>query len=264
MVTNPTLDLLDQVVALIRRYVVVSDPEARAVALWVLHTHAFTAAEVSPTLSINSAEKRSGKTLLLEVLSQLVARPWMTARVTAAVLVRKVATQPPPTLLLDESDAAFNGPPQYAEALRGILNAGYRRGGVTSLLVPKGGDGQPRDFPVFAPKAIAGIGKLPDTVADRSIPIVLRRRKAEETTERFRQREVAMASTPLSDSLSLWAPQFIESLSNARPSSSDFVLYARIWNASSACSNIDTQASLYVTSQCERSPSWLRPRYLST
>ena len=34
-----------------------------------------------------------------------------------------------PTLLLDESDAAFNGEKEYAEALRGLLNTGHRRSG---------------------------------------------------------------------------------------------------------------------------------------
>ena len=148
-----TADLLTKITGFIRRYVVMSEDEALAVALWVLHTHTFAAADASPTLSVNSAEKRSGKTLLLEVLSLIVARPWLTAKVTAALLVRKVALTPPPTLLLDEADAAFNGPKEHSEALRGILNAGYRRGGVTSVLVPtKGGNWQPMDFPVFSPR----------------------------------------------------------------------------------------------------------------
>ena len=210
-----TADLLTKITGFIRRFVVLGEDEALAVSLWVLHTHTLAAADMTPTLSINSAEKRSGKTLLLEVLSLIVARPSLTAKVTAALLVRKVALTPPPTLLLDEADAAFNGPREYSEALRGILNAGYRRGGVTSVLVPtKGGNWQPMDFPVFSPKAIAGIGKLPDTVADRSIPIVLRRRKAGETRERFRQRDVLPYSTLLKENISSWAEQSVDLLTN--------------------------------------------------
>ena len=212
-----TADLLTKITGFIRRYVVMSEDEALAVALWVLHTHTFAVADVSPTISINSAEKRSGKTLLLDVLSLIVARPWRTARVTAGVLVRSVAKKPPPTLLLDESDAAFKGPREYTEALRGILNAGYQRGGVTSLLVKKRGDWEPRDFEVFAPKAIAGIGKLPDTVADRSIPIVLRRREAGEARERFRRRDVLKLSEPLRKEIISWAEQCVASLTDATP-----------------------------------------------
>ena len=46
----------------------------------------------------------------------------------AACLVRKIDAKRP-ALLLDESDAAFNGDKEYAEVLRGFLNTGYRRGG---------------------------------------------------------------------------------------------------------------------------------------
>jgi len=63
-----------------------------------------------------------------------VPRPWFTGRVTAAVLVRRIEVRKieadSPNLLLDETDAAFKSDLQYAEALRGILNSGYRRGGL--------------------------------------------------------------------------------------------------------------------------------------
>src|SRR5215211_4627957 len=189
-------EILDRLVAFIRRFVALIDEQADMAALWVIHTHAIDAADCTPYLHINSAEKRSGKTRLLEVLAPLVARPWFTGRVSAAVLVRKTANEQP-TLLLDESDAAFKGDKEYAEALRGILNAGFRRGGVTSLCVGQGANITYRDFPVFSPKAIAGIGRLPDTIADRSIEVVLRRRRSDERVERFRQRKVEPEALPL-------------------------------------------------------------------
>ena len=93
-----------------------------------------------------------------------------------------------PTLLLDESDAAFGGEREYAEALRGILNTGYRRSGRTTLCVGQGTNITFRDFSTFAPKAIAGIGKLPGSVSDRAIPIELKRKTKHEPVERFRLR----------------------------------------------------------------------------
>jgi len=113
--------LLDSIKSLIRRYVFLSEHQARIVATWVVHTHTFDAADSTPYLAITSAEKQSGKTRLLEVFLTLVANPWFTGRVTAAVLTRKIDVERP-TLLLDESDAAFNGEKEYAEALRGVLN----------------------------------------------------------------------------------------------------------------------------------------------
>lgn len=51
---------------------------------------------------------------------------------------------------------------------------------------------------------IAGIGKLPDTVADRSIPIQLKRKGPAENTERFRHRLVVHAAKDLKDRLIAW------------------------------------------------------------
>jgi hypothetical protein len=192
---GPTLEVgevLDAVAGTVRQYVVMTEHQADAVALWVAHTHALDAADASPYLSITSAEKESGKTRLLEVLDLLVARPWLTGRTTAAVLPRKIDREQP-TLLLDESDAAFNGDKDYAEALRGVLNTGHRRGGKTTVCVGSGGEIDFRDFSTFGAKAIAGIGRLPDTVASRSIPIRLQRRAPGEPVQRFRYREAEAA-----------------------------------------------------------------------
>ena len=85
----PLGEVLDELAGFVRRFVVMSPAQADAVALWIVHTHVFDAAEQTPYLAISSAEKRSGKTRLLEVLELLVARPWLTGRVTAAVLARR-------------------------------------------------------------------------------------------------------------------------------------------------------------------------------
>jgi hypothetical protein len=150
---------LDSLAGFVRRFVFLSDAQTVAVTLWVVHTHAFEAADTTPYLAITSAEKQCGETRLLEVLNLLANSPWFTGRVTAAVLTRKIDTEQP-TLLLDESDAAFNGPKEYAEALRGVLNTGHRRGGQASCCVGQGANLTYRDFSTFCPKAIAGIGKF--------------------------------------------------------------------------------------------------------
>ncbi len=53
------------------------------------------------------------------------------------------------------------------------------------------------EFDVFGPKAIAGIGKLPSTVADRAVPIRMRRRSPDEPVARFRQRTAAAEARQL-------------------------------------------------------------------
>ena len=215
----PTWDLaglLEEVARYIRRYVVLSDPQAVACTLWVAHCHAFAAAEATPYLHVTSAVKQCGKTRLLEVLEPLVPAPWLTGRVSAAVLTRKVDGETP-TLLLDESDAAFSHRGEYAEALRSLLNSGYRRSGRSSLCVGQGAGLTYRDFATYCPKALAGIGALPDTVTDRSIQIALKRRAPHEPVARFRLRHAPRVGASLRAQLDAWRGRAVEGLRDAEP-----------------------------------------------
>jgi hypothetical protein len=185
----PVAQLLDEVLRFERRFVVEGDEEVDATALWVLHTWAFDAASATPYLHITSPDKESGKTRKLEVLELITRKPWLVSRATAAVLARKVAAERP-TLLYDEMDATLQGDKEFAETLRGLLNSGYRDSGRVSVCVGQGADISYVDLPTFCPKAIAGIGALPDTVASRCIEIRLSRRTRRERGERFRVRKL--------------------------------------------------------------------------
>src|SRR5215211_677724 len=220
--------LLGEIAALLRRFVVMTDPQTRVVAVWAVHTYLLGACDATPYLAITSAEKRSGKTRLLEVLELLVARPWFTGRTTAAVLPRKIDADSP-TLLLDESDAAFAGDKEYAEALRGVLNTGHRRGGRATVCVGQGANISFKDFSTYCPKAIGGIGKLPDTVADRAIPIRLERRAPGERVDRFRRREVEPQAQQVRYRLSALAEVAETLLDDAHPALPD-ELDDRAWD----------------------------------
>lgn len=208
-------ELLDSIAPFIRRFVVLSKAQADAIALWVLHTWAISAADVTLFLAVTSAEMRSGKTRLLEVLELLVRRPWRAITPSEAVLFRKVSAQEP-TLLLDETDAIFSPKAKENEGLRALLNAGNRRGATVDRCV-SGGKGEIRleTFSVFCPRALAGIGKLPATVADRSLPIRLKRRLRSEQVERFRFRDVEKEAEALRRQIEAWAVVSVEALRRA-------------------------------------------------
>jgi hypothetical protein len=105
---------------------------------------------------------------------------------------------------------------RYAEALRGVLNCGYRRGGVASISVGKGTDIEAKDFSTFCAKALAGIGHLPDTVADRSIPIRLKRKApGEGEVERFHERLVEPEVQEIQERISAWVEPRLADLSQA-------------------------------------------------
>jgi hypothetical protein len=205
-----TAGLLEAVVTYVRRYVVLNDNEAVATGLWALHTHVPNALGITPYLSITSAEAGSGKTVLLKTLRFIVAKPWLTGSVSAATLARKIQ-QDHPTLLLDESDAVWNGDKEFAQTLRGVLDSGFMAGGYYSRC--DGKNLEVKDFQTFGPKAIAGLDQLPDTVAARSIRIRLKRKTAGEPVERFRIRKVEAEAEPIRGRLEEWAENFDERLS---------------------------------------------------
>jgi hypothetical protein len=206
--------LLNDAGAFLRRFVVMDDRQAAAAVLWIAHTYAIDAAESTPYLCVTSAEKRSGKSRLREVLELLVREPLPAANISDAALFRAIAATTP-TVLLDEADAIFKA--RDREDLRGLLNAGVRRGAVAYRM---GGNGKTtlEKFPVFCPKAFFGIGEfLPDTLADRSIPIRLQRRTRDEHAERFRFRDAEADGHLLRDRLDEWLVPQVDHLSRARP-----------------------------------------------
>lgn len=210
--------LLDAVTAFVRDYVVVSADQSVAIALWILHTHVADASEVAAYLAAVSAEKRSGKSRLMEVVGLLVPRPLTAANATEAALFRALSDKPVPTLMLDEVDTIF-GPNarKENEALRGLINAGHRRGTPVLRCVGDGSKQRVERFDVFGPKMLAGIGDLPDTVDDRSIVIRMKRRAPDETVDRFRRREVEPIGGALREQLAAWGGSHIAELGNAWP-----------------------------------------------
>jgi hypothetical protein len=214
-VSVPRSQLVRALMVFIRRYVVVSREQLLIVSLWILHTHVIEHVEQTPYLAVTSPEKRCGKTTLLEVVAMLSARSWATVLPSEAVVYRKVSADCP-TLLLDECDAIFN--PRSAdkyEGLRALLNGGNRRG----VTVPRcvGPKSAIVEFKVFCPKLLAGIGSLPDTVADRSVPVRLMRKKPDERTRQFKRRDVEPIADALRERVEAWAAKHGEEVEDARP-----------------------------------------------
>jgi hypothetical protein len=217
---DPLAEILNDLEGIIRRFVALTEAQVVAIAIWVVLTYAVEAIEVVPYLNIHSALKRSGKTLLLDVLAVLVRRPMLVADMSAAVLFRAV-DQRKPTLLFDEVDVIFGGKSERADELRGLLNAGYKRGGVAMRVEMRGKEGILRDFEVFGLKALAGIGQLPDTIGDRSIPVEMLRQARGSRVERFRMRGKLEETAPLRERIARWTAAHLDELTNSWPALPD-------------------------------------------
>ena len=144
--------------------------------------------ESTPRLAFLSAEPASGKTRALEITELLVPNPVLAVNVSPAYLFRKVGSDEGVTLLYDEIDTVFGPKARENEELRGLLNAGYRKGAVAGRCVVRGNNVETEEIQAYAPVAIAGLGWLPDTILSRSVVVRMRRRHAGESVEPYRRR----------------------------------------------------------------------------
>ncbi len=181
----PTAALLDALVRTIGRHVVLPEPARIAVAGWIAHSWVYHRFQHTPRLAISSPVKRCGKSTLLDLLTCMSARPLKADNISASAVYRTVEALRETgglTLLVDEADSFIKD----NEELRGILNSGCEKSGQVIRNMEIKGEWQPVAFGTFCPVALAGIGTLPDTLADRSIPIELRRKTTAETIDKLR------------------------------------------------------------------------------
>ena len=199
--------LLDEVEAFMRRFVAFPT-EAAAVAsvLWAAHSHLLDVFDSTPRLGFLSPEPGSGKTRALEITELLVPNPMLAVSASTAALFRSVADLAGrPTILFDEIDTVFGPKAKENEELRGFLNAGHRRSGVSYRCVGDGANQQVVAFPSYAALAMGGLGSLPDTILTRSVIIRMRRRGPGESVEPFRERLHKPEGHALRKRLAEWA-----------------------------------------------------------
>jgi putative DNA primase/helicase len=177
--------LLDALRQVFRHYIVLPPGANIALALWVLHAWTMDAGEISPFMVLVSPTKRCGKTNVLIILYYLTPRSELASNISASALFRYVE-QTRPTLLIDEADSFV----KENEELRGILNSGHTKTAAYVIRnVEVNGEHKPRRFSTWAPKAVATIRGLADTLEDRSIIVQLQRKPLGAKVERLRKRD---------------------------------------------------------------------------
>mgnify|MGYP000221073031 CR=1 FL=1 len=212
--------LFDDVLAFLQRFVAYPSPAAAvAHCLWVMHCHLMEVWESTPRLALLSPEPGSGKTRALEITELLVPNPVEAVNVTPAYLFRKVGDEEAgrPTILFDEIDTVFGPKARDNEEIRGLLNAGHRRGAVAGRCVVRGKQVFTEEIPAYCAVALAGLGDLPDTIITRSVVIPMRRRAAGETVEPYRRRLHAPEGEALRNRINEWATLVLPVVDGAIP-----------------------------------------------
>lgn len=202
--------LLSEIAATIKRFIVCNDEVADAVALWVAMTWFIDVVQVAPLAVITAPEKRCGKSQLLGLLGRLSARAITASSISPAALFRTIDAWKP-TLLIDEADAFMKD----NEELRGLLNSGHTRDSAY-VIRTVGESFTPTKFNTWGAKALAGIGHVADTLMDRAIILELRRKLTGENVERVRYAEPGLFED-LQAKLARFADDYREQVRKARP-----------------------------------------------
>lgn len=196
------INLVSEVERFLRRFVVLPEAAYLTVSTWIVGTYVAQHFDCFPYLALLSPLKRCGKTRLLEVLEVLVRNPRRGTAPSPAALFRMMSAMP--TLFLDEVEALNSrNKSETAQALLAILNAGHRKGAT----IPRcdGPRHEVKDFSVYGPKVFAAIGRLPDTLTDRSILVTMQRRIKTQEIERFLATRAASQAKPIRDALANFA-----------------------------------------------------------
>lgn len=169
-------DVLDQVRGWLGRFIMASEDDLDLLALWIVHTHAVELTYTTPRMILDSWTPGAGKTTVLEHMKHLCLKPlWMSAISSDALLARSLE-HGPRTLLIDEADRTLSPKNPKRDDFLAVLNSGYKVGGSRPVLnaVGKGNNYEVKEFPTFAPVAMAGNHPLlPDDTLSRSLSVRL-------------------------------------------------------------------------------------------
>lgn len=203
-------ELLADVCRVLHQHVIADAPTITAAALWSMHTWCMDVLTVSPLAHITAPEKRCGKTVLLTALSRLVHRPLPVSNISPAALFRSMELWQP-TLLVDEADTFLRD----NEEAQGLINSGLYRE-TAFVLRSVGDDHTPTAFRTWGAKVLCGIGKLADTIEDRSIPLRMRRKVPGESVINIRLSDRNIWLN-LQARMARWADDNRHAITSARP-----------------------------------------------
>ena len=178
--------LYEKIYSYVKRFIHFPDEEYLSyVILWVMGTYVFMIFRYYPYVWLN-AEKQSGKTLLMEVLSAVAFNGELIISPTESIIFRDISNNLI-TMFIDEVEQLRKRDKDTYGALMGILNAGFNKAGVVKRSESTGQGGfVVKPYSVYSPKMFAGISEIDDVLQDRTFRIPLLRKKDNETTQRYK------------------------------------------------------------------------------
>jgi putative DNA primase/helicase len=158
---------------------------------------------------VTSPTKGCGKTTILRLLDKLARRPKRAGSISPPALFR-VVEMFQPTLLLDENEKYL----EHGGDLHALINEGHCKGATVMRVL--GDKLELREFSIFGALAFARNGKVPDDLEQRSIVIVMQRRKSTEALQELRD-DRCEPLTLLARKCARWSEDNVGALIGADP-----------------------------------------------
>lgn len=177
----------------IKRFIFFADQRCVVyLTLWVMGTYLFTVFRYYPYVWLN-AEKGSGKTLLMEILSSIAFNGELVTNPTEATLFRDVANNMT-SIFIDEVEKLRKRDKDTFGAIISLLNVGFSKSGLVKRAEStRSGKFIIKSYPAYSPKMFAGINEIDDVLQDRTVCLRLWKKKENETAERYKETEELLA-----------------------------------------------------------------------
>jgi hypothetical protein len=153
--------------------------------LWVMGTYVFMIFRYYPYVWLN-AEKGSGKTLLMEILSSVAFNGDLITNPTESVIFRDISNNLI-TMFVDEVEQLRKRDKDVYGSLISVFNAGFNKSGVVKRSEATGQGGfVVKAYSAYSPKMFAGISEIDDVLQDRTVRVSILRKKDNETVQRYK------------------------------------------------------------------------------
>lgn len=201
-------DVLNEMAAFIRRYLVCDDHQLTLLTLWSACTHCYNYFRTAPYLHVHSPQPHCGKSLCLNLLADLSDADVVFTGILAAPLLDRLLQD---RSLEEKSSDALRRMPVLIDDYQHSFSPSERQplvcllaSGLESNCFFAWGE---MEYSLFSPKALAGNSPLPRSLAARCIPIVLRRPRPTEKFDRYAEENTGRSAETLRARLKNWLKQ---------------------------------------------------------
>jgi len=173
-------------------------------ALWIMGSYVFMLFRYYPYVWLN-AEKGSGKTLLMEILSAIAFNGDLITNPTEAVIYRDISNNLI-TMFIDEVEQLRKRDKDVYSSLISVLNAGFNKSGMVKRTECTPDGYVIKAYSAYSPKMFAGISEIDDVLQDRTVRVSILRKKDDEYVKRYKTNaEVLELQRSIRDDLYVFA-----------------------------------------------------------